>query len=383
MPMPTTLDMEAIRAVSDHTEDEVLDLGIQGVLKFLVFVPRIGACEVPQDALEHFLGGIQEVDASDLREHYSGALSGDWTIKRTQLRILKESADKWSAMFREHLGPERPNKNIFAFGDLFTIAAVASSVAAQFHWDDASMANLRDELAAACAKGDLIIRDKDAKPLRHDGSPVSTEALVNAIDVNVWLQESGAQYQWSTDADFAAGWDLFNEIDDVEREIAYWSSRDDTTARDAEIREGKLAPLKLRLTELEKNKRHMRGDFVEVESLVTQRLARPPLVERLDFTLLASRHALIAAFGKFSGMDESWFDNLTDSPRLLAARKRKGQGGRHHAEPMFCPFEVTLWIVDKKRRKGRPVSQETAWRMLESHFPKVYAQRSGADPRQE
>lgn len=267
MPMPTMLDMEAIKAASNYTEDQVFDLGIDGVLKFLVYVPQIGACEVPQSALEEFAAGSEEVVATGMREHYSGALSGERNIKRAQLRISKESADAWKSLTIRHFASVEPGKNILAFGDLFTIADAAASIARQLAWDDATMVNLRDALAEGCANGDLIIRDRDAKPLHHNDSPVSTEALVSAIDVNAWLKATGAGYEWSTEAEFTSGWDLFNEMDEIKQKITYWSSRDDTTARDAEIREAKLAPLKLRLADLEENKRHMRGDVVEVESL--------------------------------------------------------------------------------------------------------------------
>jgi hypothetical protein len=101
----------------------------------------------------------------------------------------------------------------------------------------------------------------------------------------------------------------------------------------------------------------------------------------LDFSLLATRKQLIAAFGAFTGMDLSWFSNVTHAPALLNARKVAGQGGRGHiAEPLFCPFEVMQWLVDPNRRKGLPIQAATAWRMLKNHFPKVHAQYEVGDP---
>lgn len=101
-----------------------------------------------------------------------------------------------------------------------------------------------------------------------------------------------------------------------------------------------------------------------------------------EFSMLATREQLIEAFGRFTGMDASWFSNLTDTPALLAARKVTGQGGRGHvAEPLFCPFTVMQWLADSKRRKGRKLSAEKAWELLEKNFPKVYDTRSVADPR--
>ena len=104
--------------------------------------------------------------------------------------------------------------------------------------------------------------------------------------------------------------------------------------------------------------------------------------ERTNYALLATRQQLIAAFGSFTGMALAWFDNLKDSPALLAARKVSGQGGRGRtAEPYFCPFEVMQWLIDPKRRKGRPLTPATGWRLLEEHFPKVHATHSVGDPR--
>jgi hypothetical protein len=99
-----------------------------------------------------------------------------------------------------------------------------------------------------------------------------------------------------------------------------------------------------------------------------------------DFDMWATRQQLIDAFGKFTGMDATWFDNLTTSPSLRAARKCIGQGGRHNAEPLFCPYEVMQWLADPKRKKGRKLGGEKAWQLLKAHFPKAYALNSIGDP---
>lgn len=113
--------------------------------------------------------------------------------------------------------------------------------------------------------------------------------------------------------------------------------------------------------------------------------AKPPAgaaATEIDRTKLATRGALINAFGSLTGMDESWFDNLKDAPKLMAARKVTGQGGRGHiTEPWFCPYEVMLWLSDSKRKKGRKLTASKAWGLLEKHFPNVYNARSIGDPR--
>ena len=98
----------------------------------------------------------------------------------------------------------------------------------------------------------------------------------------------------------------------------------------------------------------------------------PVVAGEFALDMVATRQQLIDAFGVFTGMDMAWFDNLNDTPKLKAARKHTGQGGRGGAEPLFCPYEVMQWLADPKRRKGRPLSKPTAWRLLKERFGKVY-----------
>jgi hypothetical protein len=77
-------------AESNLSVEQIFDLGISGVLKFLVVVPELGACEVPAQALSHLMAGQETFSANRLREHWSGGLSGPYSIRRERLRILKE-----------------------------------------------------------------------------------------------------------------------------------------------------------------------------------------------------------------------------------------------------------------------------------------------------
>ena len=106
----------------------------------------------------------------------------------------------------------------------------------------------------------------------------------------------------------------------------------------------------------------------------------PVSIDEIDFDMLATRQQLIEVFGKFSGMSLAWFDNLNDSPKLEAARKYTGQGGRHSAEPLFCPYEVMQWLADPKLKKCKPLNDTTAWRLLKGSFGKVYNLYSIGDP---
>ena len=108
----------------------------------------------------------------------------------------------------------------------------------------------------------------------------------------------------------------------------------------------------------------------------------PPVAAGADYSILATRQELIDAYKIFTGMDKTWFANVSDSPKLLAARKLSGQGGRgRNIEPFFCPYKVMLWLIDKKRKKGRRISSDKAWEILEKHFPNVFNIYSIGDSR--
>jgi hypothetical protein len=108
----------------------------------------------------------------------------------------------------------------------------------------------------------------------------------------------------------------------------------------------------------------------------------PPVAAGPDYSILATRQDLIDAYGAFTGMDIGWVKNVTDSTKLQKARKVLGAGlkGRR-VEPLFCPYEVMEWLIDKKRRKGRPIASDKAWEILEKRFFKVYNICSPGDTR--
>lgn len=128
--------------------------------------------------------------------------------------------------------------------------------------------------------------------------------------------------------------------------------------------------------------KHVISHF-EVRTLgMTAQTELPPVVVAGP-TLLATRVQLIDAFGAFTGMDQTWFDNVTDAPALHAARKLVGVGQKSQTvEPLFCPMEVVRWLLSPKRKKGRKFhNPEKPWELLQKHFPAVYAKNSAADPR--
>lgn len=104
------------------------------------------------------------------------------------------------------------------------------------------------------------------------------------------------------------------------------------------------------------------------------------LDEQFGMGLLATPEQLVGAFGSLTGLSKKWFDSVRDTPGLLAARVRPGRGQRGAwFPPLYDPMKVMLWLLDKKRKKGRQFhNDDTAWRMLEHHFPNVYAKNSAA-----
>jgi len=102
----------------------------------------------------------------------------------------------------------------------------------------------------------------------------------------------------------------------------------------------------------------------------------------LDYPALATRDELIDAFGMATGMNQKWFENVSNSPDLKAARKQTRTGRGASAIPsLFCPFEVMQWLVLKGRRGGVKLSSHRGWTILESKFPVAYLRRSIGDPR--
>lgn len=167
--------------------------------------------------------------------------------------------------------------------------------------------------------------------------------------------------------EFVSAFDTHCDIDRLNEDIARWQRLE----QNAQTPSDAIAV------------RHELGDL-RAERARLLALVEPKRTDsKIDLGMLATREQLIEAFGRYSGMNKSWFDNLKDAPRLAAARKVAGRGGRGRiAEPWFCPLEVMLWLIDPKRRKGLTLGEEKGWELLERYFPKVYAANSVGDPRQ-
>jgi hypothetical protein len=185
-------------------------------------------------------------------------------------------------------------------------------------------------------------------------------------------------------AEDAYWFDLVVQIQDKEREVLEWEQTTGTDAINKQARDSGLLKAREELAALEQRYKEPYPAPAQTSATHSTAVGTPTehQYDANDYLLLATREQLIEAFWSFTGMDASWFDNLKDTPALLAARKVAGRGGRGHIEePMFNAFEVLQWLTNKARRKGRPLPTDKGWDLFERHFPRAYAAYSTVDPR--
>ena len=210
---PTMFDLNRVRADSAYTEEQVFGLGISGEVVFLVVVPEVGACRVPEAALSHFMAGASEYRADTMPEHYSGALSGQWTIKREMLRILADSWHKWTTVsdkFSEMVtttqagwtstrtkgtweAGEMDKQNRHAL-DRFYMVEAAEVMAAAHGFDAADFLNTR--MRPAYESGKLHLLDpRDVGPVA--GRPCRVYGdWVTPANMDKWLECDGFTIRW-------------------------------------------------------------------------------------------------------------------------------------------------------------------------------------------
>jgi hypothetical protein len=93
--VPDRLTLAEARDQAGDTDLELFNLGLESdkPLRFVVVVPEVGACLVPQEALSHFQAGATEYVAHHLFEWWSKQPVDLFTIRRDAVMIY---ADDWN-----------------------------------------------------------------------------------------------------------------------------------------------------------------------------------------------------------------------------------------------------------------------------------------------
>lgn len=215
------------------------------------------------------------------------------------------------------------------------------------------------------------------------GQPSTAPAVTTKGDEGVTGESDDRAPEWlnepavESSQEFQEAWELWCEIDAIQDQAEKLKKMEPQSITEVCDRRDELGRLDVEL-------RRLQDRLASLGPATADSAAVSSEGERLDFSMLATPEQLIDAFGSFTGMNLNWFNNITDKPALLRARKVAGVGGRSHNPPLFCPFEVMLWVANPKRRNNpsrRKPSPEKAWELLEKNFPKVYAAKSVADPR--
>lgn len=315
----------------------------------------------------------------------------------------------------------------------YDIHEAAHAIALQLGLNEYRTEKLRDDMGQAAFDGALTVRSPGGHDQYAPTSPPKTtygfDSLTTPDDVNKWATERRFTWRWLSEPKDEASspardsdsfpwprvmhgqrvWTLSEAIDEIARALELHSSQRDRLMTQA-VKDASAGVLVLRdlyAGGIMKRGDHMSElldyvfsrdmnawlDLIDApfpyrlpddepaqEPQATTPSPAPVMADEIAFDMVATRQELIDAFGKFTGMSLAWFDNLNDSPKLKAARKYAGQGGRHSAEPLFCPYEVMQWLADPKRKKGKPLNNTTAWRLLKGSFGKVYNLHSIGDP---
>ena len=214
MVIPGLYDVPRVVAESSLTEEDVLNLGLRsdGIV-FMVVVPELGACRVPDVALSHFMAGADEYAADAMPEHWSKQPSGPWTIKRDRLRILADSWEKHSDFAHRLLdriqAALEPAQDTEAEAlrtpqstrepGFYTLEEAARAIAVQEGLNQFHEKGLCDDMLESDRDGTLTVRDGGGyakfAPIRPT-IPRAYCELVTPDDVNEWATRRGFPWRW-------------------------------------------------------------------------------------------------------------------------------------------------------------------------------------------
>ena len=399
--VPTMMGLADVMAESGYAEEQVFDLGIDGSIVFLVVVPELGACKVPATALSHFMAGAEEYTAEAMPEHYSGTLSGRWTIKRDLLRILPKSWQEWADTTEEidrldQLATKAERVRMAApvtyqmplyvrleprtewQGSRITHTDILTlQEAATFATKHASEEITPRDFLRAAARGEIVLRavvHRTAEVQKHDGG-----IFCNAgqADENVLPSGHIATLPLTACKHLAAAgrasWRTFDGFEMLDGVLQRYTK-------------GHLVAGELDFETVLDDCRVTGYDVHALADAFHDRApdepqAAAPASAGPDYAMLATPEKLIEAFGSMSGMNREWFRSMKDRSPLQKAVTVPGVRGRNGGPPLLDVFTVFQYLIDPKRR-GKKMQSETGWRLLKAHFPSVYAQHEAYDPSQ-
>lgn len=322
---------------------------------------------------------------------------------------------------------------------LYMYQQAAREIADAEGWDDTKLEAIEAEMISAINSSSLPIRSRKTGMVIAPDS-LDALALVTVDDVNEWLERNRVPYRWKllcSSVNHAVDFVQSNQSEDSNAwynatlDAGHWWGLGSVTPKEAAMllcrfnpHDGNSSPLTtttdlttpddfkkllrefedsaltnpltrnlaawLEVAESRKLKFHkwiepyasmMTIKVGDVKSAQLDKTKLSTSDDAIDFNMIATRQQLIDAFGVFTGMDDSWFTHLKDTPRLKDARKVAGSGGKDSTEPLFCPYEVMMWLADPKQKKGRKLGTDKGWQLLEHHFQKVYNQYSIGDTR--
>lgn len=192
------------------------------------------------------------------------------------------------------------------------------------------------------------------------------------------LHQLQAQGQFEDSDEGKAHWDLDCEKHRLAAELRRWQLLHPQSITEAVMKDAKIKELTAQSAVISDQMHALEGVSLLALSPGAVEL-NVPSGSYLDYAGLATPDELVAAFGGF-GLKRSWFNDLKSRQWLLGAGKVLGQGQRgRRREPLFCPLEVMIGLVEKSRKSR--LSVNAGWRILEHKFPAVYAANSVGDPR--
>jgi hypothetical protein len=105
MDVPRLMSIPMATDRSGLTEEDLLNLGLVGTLRFYVVIAERGACLVPEVALSHIMAGEESYSVWRTTGHSPATLRGaiDFLVKRDHLRILVEDWNRFEIASRQLL----------------------------------------------------------------------------------------------------------------------------------------------------------------------------------------------------------------------------------------------------------------------------------------